>query len=347
MVDAPRLCPSCGRPSPDQYTVCMYCATELSQRTRSEPVIDEVEEQPRSPIVGGVRTVSSGDLERGRVKLRDDLGRSRGPFGPRQVSYRLVLIPSAVNREGAHWLRHRLADSVGIDLYTARTHLNRLVPSYLAGSDDRKTLEEMASPLREAGVVVSILERATWLEDSMPVSVIAASREAGSDVCSFMVADGTSLEVPCSSFAWAALGQIEVVGVPRSEERDTEGSQGISLASGLSREAGAFQLLDVLRSDRAGALRLRSDHFDFSCLGADWTISAMVNMRTMLRWLSADPHSAIPLDEYFRRVPAVGVDRPRDVPDGLGSRRCLARELEFTEYVLILDHSNRKLSAAV
>jgi len=346
MVEAPTLCPSCGRPSPDQYIVCMYCATELPHRAPADPVIDEVETERRPPMVGGVRTVSSGDLERSRAKLRADLGRSRGPFGPRQAPYRLFLIPSAANREGAHWLRHRLADKVGIDLYTAGSHLNRLVPSYLAGGDDRQALEAMAAPLREAGVVVSIIERVSWLDDSMPVSVIAVSREKGSDLCTFMVADGTSLEVSCSSLAWASLGQIEAVGLPRSEERDKEGKKQLPILAGLSRDSGSFQLLDVVRSDRAGALRLRSDHFDFSCLGEERTISATVNMRTMLRWLSADPSRSIPLDEYFRRVPPVGVDLPRDTA-GIGSGRCLSRELEFTEYVLILDHSNRKLSAAV
>ena len=122
----------------------MYCATELPSLVVDESPLVEVEHESAPPIAGGIRTTSSGELERWRERLRSGLGRSRGPFGPRQDPYRLFLIPAALNRQGAHWLRHRLADNVGIDLYTARSLLNRLVPSYLAGSDERETLEAMA-----------------------------------------------------------------------------------------------------------------------------------------------------------------------------------------------------------
>jgi len=329
----------------------MYCGSPLAPLVASEATaeLSEDEVPPLEPAaaesvaatVGGVRTISTGELERSRHELRQALSRSRGPFGPRHAPYRLFLIPSAANAAGAHWLRHRLADNVGVDLYTARTHLNRLVPSYLAGDDDIGVLETMAAPLRKGGLVVSIVARDTWLDDCLPVPVIAASRDEGSDLCMFMVADGTSVEVSCASLTWASLAQIESTGLPGSAEREPQGLSSTTSLPALARDRGSFQLLDLMRREGGGALRLRSDQFDFACLGAERTISAGVNMRAMLGWLSPDLECPIPLDEYFRRVPAVGVDRAGDIPDVKAGGGGLARELEFTEYVLILDHSNR------
>jgi hypothetical protein len=339
----------------------MYCGTPLAPLVASEVAAEasaelsdyEVPSAGRpatesvATTVGGVRTISTGEMERSRHELRQALLRSRGPFGPRHAPYRLFLIPSAANASGAYWLRHRLADTVGIDLYTACSNLNRLVPSYLAGDDDIGVLETMAAPLREGGLVVSIVARDTWLDDCLPVPVIAVSREPGSSLCTFLVADGTSVEVSCASITWASMAQIESAGLPGSAAREPQGLRSTTALPALARDRGSFQLLDLMRREGGGALRLRSDQFDFACLGAERTISAGVNMRAMLVWLSPDPDRPIVLDEYFRRVPAVGVDRPGDRPDAKAGGGGLARELEFTEYVLILDHSNRHPPAPV
>jgi len=330
----------------------MYCSAPLG------PVAgDEASALPEEPAVraelppavqhpglpGGFKTISSGALRRIRGEFVEALSRSRGPFGPRQAAYRLVLMPAPANRTGAHWLKHRLADNVGIDLYTARTHLNRLVPSYLAGSDELAPLQEMATSLRDAGLQIAIIDRSRWLEDALPIPVIAVSREQGSELCTFMVADGTSLDIVTSSLSWACMGQISPTADARLEPADAGEGQGRGrmLLPSLRRDGGAFVLLDVVRRGGGGALRLRSDHFDFNCLGEQRTVSSEVNLRTMLRWLSADPERPIPLDEYFRRVPGVAVDRPRDSSDAISHGPVLARETEFTEYVLILDHFNR------
>ncbi len=350
MAEAPRLCPSCARPSPAQYKVCMYCSTLLPSLARDEDsalpedpgLDDEAPAAVRHPgLPGGFKTISSGALARIRGEMLETLSRSRGPFGPRLASYRLVLMPSAANREGAHWLKHRLVDHVGIDLYTARTHLNRLVPSYLAGSDELQPLQAMAAPLRDAGLQTAIIDRRRWLQDALPIPVIAVSREPGSEVCTFMVADGTSIDVATGSFSWASMAQISATVGARPEPVDDSDGPGRLPLSSLARDGGAFLLLDVVHRSGGGALRLRSDHFDFNCLGERRTVSAEVNLRMMLQWLAADPARPIPLDEYFRRVPAVAVDRPRDPSEGIGRGPLLARELEFTEYVLILDHFNR------
>jgi hypothetical protein len=240
---------------------------------------------------------------------------------------------------------HRLAAQVGIDLYTARSHLNRQVPSYLAESEHRDNLEAMTVPLREAGLLVAIVSRDSWLKDALPVPVVAASCDETSAHCTFETADGGTLLVDRASLAWAALARIEPRR-PLSVSDAAEDGVTSSSPSRLSRDSGSYQLLDILLSDRQSPLRLRADRFDFSCLGEARSISAEMNLRAVLRWLSPDPQRTIPVDEFFRRVPAVAVDRARDSIDGSSSSGLSAREVEFTEYVLILNQCNRELGIA-
>ena len=351
MVSTPRLCSNCNRPSPDQYVSCMYCggplaAAQTDQSSGAE-ALGSAEPLAEEPEVLGQELQPSvrSDVDLRRADLLSALSRSRGPFGPRSAAYRLILIPAPANREGAHWLMHRLAAQVGIDLYTARSHLNRQVPSFLAESEHRGHLEEMAAPLREAGLLVTIISRTSWLDDALPVPVVAASCDGADTDCTFVVADGGKLLVNRASLLWAALARIEPRR-PLSVSDAQEDGVVSSSPSPLSRDSGSYQLLDILLSDRQYALRLRADRFDFSCLGEARSISAEVNLRALLSWLSHDPQQMIPVDELFRRVPAVALDKSRDRVDGSSASGLSAREIEFTEYVLILHQFNRELDNA-
>lgn len=193
--------------------------------------------------------------------------------------------------------------------------------------------------------MVAIVSRDSWLQDSLPVPVVGVSCEEGSRHCTFVVSDGSTLPVDRASLAWAALARIEPRRALSVSDAGEDGAASSS-APPLSRDSGSYQLLDILLSEHRGAVRLRADRFDFSCLGEARSISAEMNLRAMLSWLSPDPQHRIPLDECFRRVPAVAVDRSRDSLDGASGSGLAAREVEFTEYVLILNHCNRALGIA-
>ncbi len=354
MVNALRLCPNCDRPSPNQYRSCMYCGASLpaahgddGEEADAVAVPAPSSEQDSSPALAPVQsTVDSPEFERLRAGLLSALSRSRGPFGPRQAPYRLVLLPAVGNREGAHWLMHRLADRVGIDLYTARSHLNRLVPSFLTESADRQALEGVAMSLREAGLVVTIIASDSWLQSALPTPVIGVACDEGGSHCTFVAGDGDSLRVDRATLAWACMAHIEPRRSQGAGEVGDDGSATLSVPS-LSRNAGSFQLLDIMRSDCRSALRLRADCFDFSCLGDERSISAEQNLRSLLRWLSPDPERIIPLDECFKRVPSVATDKMGDGLLGAAGGALLAREVEFTEYALILDRLRRELEDLV
>ncbi len=326
----------------------MYCGTLLAGIAREEGSELDVSvplDSVGNPASDGALSPpsrESSEYEAVRVALRTALSRSRGPFGPRDAPYRLLLMPSVGNREGAHWLMHRLADRVGIDLYTAKSHLNRVVPSFLAASEEREKLELMAIPLREAGLSVCLLERDKWLRDSLPVPVISASLDEKTQDCVFVAGDGGSLRVDRGSLSWASMARIEPRR-PSLASAAEDDSRGAPRTPSLARDSGSFQLLDILRSDCSGALRLRADRFDFSCLGEQRTISAEMNLRRVLKWLSLEPERCMPLDECFRRVPAVAMDKVSDGLEGASGGLLMAREVEFTEYVLLLDYCNREL----
>ena len=355
MVHAPRLCPACDRPSPHQYRSCMYCGASLpasegdggDQAVAVVQVPDSLPEPDASPAVPAAQdTLVSSGFERAQSDLLSALGRSRGPFGPRQAPYRLLLMPAPGNREGAHWLMHRLADRVGIDLYTARSHLNRPVPSFLSESADLEVLTAVATSLQEAGLSITIISRDSWLTDALPTAVIGVSCEPGDDDCTFVIQDGSSLRVARASLAWACMAHIEPRRSQGGGDRGEEGSASLSVPS-LSRDSGSFQLLDIMRSDSRSPLRLRADRFDFTCLGEERGISADQNLRTLLQWLPPEPERRIPLDEHFKRVASVATDKARDGAEGATGGALLAREVEFTEYGLILDHFRRELQERV
>ena len=88
--------------------------------------------------------------------------------------------------------------------------------------------------------------------------------------------------------------------------------------SRLGKTKGGYQLLDLMRRGTRRPIRIRSDQFDFSFLGAERNLSANLNLRSMLRHLTRDPSNddlVVPLEESFRRVPTSRVG-PSEPPEG-------------------------------
>ena len=145
-------------------------------------------------------------------------------------------------------------------------------------------------------------------------------------------------DLVCSrtDFLWACLGEVrtEAVAVPMVPERNRWGTA--DRVSGRSVEAstGPFLLMDLIRRD-GRPLRFRSDEFDFSCLGEDRGLAAGLNLRKLLSWLAPSGTDPVPLDERFKRVPHIPGLPPAQ--DGRAERHLSRREVEFTEYVLLLD----------
>ena len=85
-------------------------------------------------------------------------------------------------------------------------------------------------------------------------------------------------------------------------------------------------------------IRIRSDEFDFRCLGEDRGLAAGLNLRTLVRLVSPNAAEPLPLNDRFKRVSHVA-GTPSEGGDSRG-RPLTRREVEFTEYVLLADAPN-------
>ena len=256
-----------------------------------------------------------------------------GPFGKRDAEARLILLPDPGYRTRVQWLRHRLTSALGMDLYMAGQILQRDVPAFLGSAESFEEAEELADHLREGGLRVLTIDRDGWLDDTLPEAVAEASLEG--DLVRFVRTDGDRFACMRSDFTWAAIGEIEPdrVSLPMVPERDWRGRTEAPPARSLDLEGGPFLVLDLLRSSSRRPIRIRSDEFDFSCLGADRGLAANLNLRQLLAWIAPDPGQPLLLDERFKRVPHVP-GTPSDQGEG---RQLTRREVEFTEYVLLTD----------
>lgn len=264
--------------------------------------------------------------------LLQALSRGGGPFGPRDAPVRLILIPDSRYSRDIDRLKEAIHQSLSLDVYTAAQALQKETPTYLGSARDRAIAEHLVQRLRDLGLRVLILERSRWLEGAEPEAVVKARSDDRH--ITFVREDGSSFEVERASLRWAALGEIQPDGTPPLGAAEAAGDDARSLQERL----GTYQLLDLLRRRDRRPIRLRSDRFDFSCLGDQRALSANMNLRTMLSWLSRDPSNPellIPVDEAFRRVPHLP-GPPIEVP-GSSREPIQRREVEFTEYVLLLD----------
>ncbi len=82
-------------------------------------------------------------------------------------------------------------------------------------------------------------------------------------------------------------------------------------------------------------MRIRSSTFDFARLGDERTIAAAVNIRKLAKRLGQD--GQLPLDEGFRKVPSLPGPEEREQGGGMKAGSLPRREVDFTEYVLLLD----------
>jgi len=263
--------------------------------------------------------------------LLDALGRGGGPFGPRQTAWRLVLLPDPTYRASLPWMRPRLADTVGIDAYTASQYLQRPTPSFLAAAEEPEPLEAQAAHLASAGLRVVVLPRRDWARDRLPV-LVADVLDLDADPVLFLCADGSRVEVQRRDLGWAATAEISPIRENSTVEvkRTRWGMPVMPDRVGLSDRFTPYYALDLCRHGDPRPLRIRSNDFDFQRLGADRGIAAAVNIRTLaLRLGGAD----LPVDQGFRKVPSL--PGPKD-PTAVASR-VPRREVDFTEYVLLLD----------
>ena len=301
--------------------------------------------EPAKPSVAGPASqgaavlgasVPGVDLGSGGVDeaLAYGLSRGGGPFGPRDAPVRLILLPDSRYHSRLADLRDGIHQALGIDKYTVVQALQKEIPSYLASTDDRDTAEALVGPLRRLGARVLLLERQRWLEDARPERVARLTTDDPHHIL-FERLDGTSFEVTRGAIRWAAVGDIHPDGHRPSVQKRGRSER---TERRLGKTEGGYQLLDLMRRGTRRPIRIRSDQFDFSFLGAERELSANLNLRSMLRHLTRDPSNedlVIPLEESFRRVPHLP-GGPIGAPGGL-STPINRRELEFTEYVLLLD----------
>jgi hypothetical protein len=262
-----------------------------------------------------------------------------GPFGKRDAPVRIILLPDEGYRGKAHWLRHRLATALGVDLYSAGQSLQRDVPSFLGAEETFEVAEDKAERLRAGGMMVLTIDRVGWLEETEPEQVVSAEAEPDGDVVVFHRLDGTPLVVRREDFSWAAFGEIEPdsAEIPLLPERTRWRTAQRGPARAFDIEGGPYLLLDLLRRSSRRPIRVRSDRFDFSCLGGERALAAALNLRRLAGWVGQAGGAAIPVDERFKRVPHV----PGLVGDDVGSAHGWPRrEVEFTEYVLLTDAPN-------
>lgn len=267
--------------------------------------------------------------------MLDGLQRGGGPFGRREAAARMILLPDPAYKGKAHWLRHRLAQTTGTDLYTAGQALQRDVPFCIGTADSFEEAEKLAEHLRAAELKVLVIDREGWLLDALPTAVREARLE-GPDAI-FVRADGSQLRVPRTDFTWAALGDIRPDSdkVPMVPERDLWGTAAQPEGRSFDVGVGAFLALDLLRRSSRHPIRVRSDDFDFSCLGDTRGLAAGLNLRVLLKLLAPSVDQPIPLNDRFKRVPHLpGLPPAEDKRTG---RFVTRREIEFTEFVLLSD----------
>ncbi len=281
-----------------------------------------------------------------------DLRRGSGPFGPRDAPHRLLLLPDKKHREESHWLRHRVADVLGIDLYTAKTRLVSDVPICLADGESHSELGGQAARLREVGIRVALISpEDTVCGESFQFPTAAEDLGKGKAALAvapsirFFQEQGPEFLVLRADFSWLALASIEsdghkAVGAPLGAAAGRRSSAARSPR--LSLAGMSYLCLAVCRKSKPEPLFLRSDCFDFGCLGEARSLAAGINMRQMAAWLSPDALVPLPLDEGFKRVKP-GPVRRRGREDGRSrSWQVAMRQLEFAEYVVLLDAIRRR-----
>ncbi len=289
----------------------------------SQPMVD----------IHSVYEIEPLDPEPEGLPLHRALSTGLGPFGPRDPRFRLIMLPDDGYRGRIHFLQHRLAQTLELDLFKARQYLQRTTPTFLVAGDDRMELRGMSDHLGAGGVVALLLERDRWLDGTGPFEAVSA-RGDGPGPVTFRDPEGRELVAYRADISWAAVGEIRAEGAIDA----FTSLDGASLS--LETRTGTYQLLDLFRYSSKAPIRIRSEHFDFDCLGEARKLAAAVNMRGMVRWLSPEVSNPLRPDVTFKRIPAVAGMGARGELDDLAAR-IPPREVDFTEYTLLLDAGRR------
>lgn len=307
---------------------------ERSASLVSKPVSAPIEDLPSHSIAD----LPPANEEEGRgsfeALMLDALGRGGGPFGPRKAPWRLVLLPSPRHREGLPWLRARLARTVGIDLYSATQHLQKLLPTCLAVADTKGELEASRENLRDSSLQVAVLQRREWARDRLP-RLVADIVDLDEDPLLFTLQDGEPLAVPRRTIHSALLAEITPVRDAVQVEKNRFGIAKKQQAPSLEDRFSPYIALDLLLDDDPRPLRLRSSDLDFSeLLGDRLQIAATLNMRQVVERL-APKGRKVPINDGFRRVLILPGPREREEGGGLKPGTVSRRAVDFTEFSLL------------
>lgn len=280
-----------------------------------------VEPRAKKKIASSTITLLA-DAPAAPTTYAEALVRGGGPFGNRDSAARVILFPLPEYKLKIAWLKHRIANTVGIDLYTAVQALQRDVPRSLRAFDDPDEAETVVAHLREGGLHAAVLHRSR-VEAWEGFDEATAVTEQDDEAVGFRLEGGGEESVPRREIRIACLGRVD--------------ADPLEISSGnLGRRGGTYTALDLLIEGRDKPLRLRSDLFDFRSAGDGIGISALVNLKYIAAQLG--PNGApVTLDERFKRVPHFpALARSADAGE---QARFLRRELELAEYLLVLELS--------
>jgi hypothetical protein len=253
--------------------------------------------------------------------------KGRGPWGPRDAAARVLLLPDPGYRDNLPWLRARLHAVLGLDAYTCNLYLQRVFPVFLEARDSVTDGEAL---LEELGDSLRLLLLAREVVAQSPRAVEVGQAEIDDVQVVFAEAEHPEREHVVSRYGLEAayLGEIkpeEAGGTPlvergfwRNKPRARRGFDDI---------LNPYWLLDLVFGDRT--IRIRSDRFDFSCLGTDRAPSTLLNLRNLAAYLAL---SDVELDELFKRVPTVRRERNPEADE----EQSVAPEVTlFDEYVMV------------
>jgi|GEM_PF-3009669 len=259
-------------------------------------------------LTGGAR--ESDEPIRSHDPLVVALTEGRGPFGDRTARFRLFLLPSLAYKAQDANLRLVLAEILQIDLYSAGLMLKKPVPTLLEAGEEPRSLNRRARDLRLAGLEVLLIEREYWLDGILPLNVRSVAGRAPGPV-TFLLEQGGAETISRERLGYCVFGALQD-------------------ASNRS-----IYLLDLYLADAPVCLRIRSDRFDFTVLGAAAEGPPAKLIHRLVHWFAVTPEFPLPLDEAFRLVPS------NTRSTSTASPQIEPGVADFTEYSLLCDQGRR------
>ena len=264
--------------------------------------------------------------------------KGRGPWGPRGAEARLLLLPDPTYQQRLPWLRARLHNLLGLDAYTANLYLQRAFPVYLEHFDDREEADALAAELDRGGMGVMVLTRSMIQAHPRAKLVRRAVVEDELVVFTADAEDAPPVTVPRGDFEAAFTGEIKPMETPDQPLVERSFWRNKSRPSLSFEEVGnPYWVLDLVAP--SAIVRVRSDEFDFSCLGDAQGPSSLFNLKSLPGVLSS---RELVTDDLFKRVPRIKRERNPEAdvdPDQPPEAVTL-----FDEYVMIQTVARRHLT---